>query len=318
MPITIVTEGSPQLGTGHLRRSATLARELQKQVPVTIWVLTTDETSKLAPGVAEWFDNLPLRVGPQPQFSREGLAILDLEADGHRRARAACRAASVPALALDYCDPHDLPEVTINLIDHSQAMADAYARAGRAADYHEGPAFALIRPSIQERRSAVNVEQTEQILVTMGGADPAGKSREAAMLLGARTATFVLGPLAPAVREAEIREASPTASVVRNPGNFEDLLAGADVVLTSGGGTMLEALCLGKPTVIFPQNEAERAHAAPLVAAGACVWPEELQRVLSDRDLRGGLAENAQREVDGGGVKRIAAAALSLHERVAR
>ena len=182
----------------------------------------------------------------------------------------------------------------------------------------------MIRPAIRERRGAARTSGgAAHVVVTMGGADPAARSLDAVRLLNrhagnGESVTVILGPLAPRALEAELRATNPRAAIVRNPTNFEELLSTADVLLTSGGTTLLEALCLGKPTVVFPQNAAESAHAKPLVDAGACVWAESLPQVLSDAGLRRTLAETALQKVDGRGVERIAAAALELERRAVR
>jgi spore coat polysaccharide biosynthesis predicted glycosyltransferase SpsG len=320
LPITIITEGSLALGTGHLRRSATLARSLARATQVRIWIL--DEHAP-TPDLERWFDGLPLEAGAEPRLERGDVAILDLEQPSHTAMWSRCASAGVTTLALDYCDPTQLPDLTINLIDHSGAMRAAYATAGRPADYREGPEYALIRPTILERRSPVPADvSVKHVVVTMGGADPAAQSLEAVKSLnwqsgGFDTVTVIFGPLAPRDLEAAVRAASPDAAIIRNPANFAELLSTADLVLTSGGGTLLESLYLGKPTVVFPQNTAESAHAERYVQAGACVWAGSLPQVIAEAGLRRSLAETAAQMVDGRGVERIAVAALELERRAA-
>ena len=318
--LIIITEGSPELGAGHLRRSATLAATLADRAPVRLWVLETDAAQMSISEVQDWFSGLSWEHGAAPRFHAGEVAILDLEPASHRRMWELCAQNGVPCLALDYFDPARLPDLTINLLDHSGAMRAACAAAGIPGSYHEGPGYALIRPSIRARRTPPAASAiVRRVLVSMGGADPRGRTLEAANLLARHTGaqvTVVLGPLVSGALETQVRAAAPANfSVVRNPASFEELLAEADVVLTSGGTTLLEALCLGKPVIAFPQNDGETAHAAQFVEKGACAWADSLPRVFEDAGLRRSMAEKAARELDGRGVERVAAVALELCKR---
>jgi spore coat polysaccharide biosynthesis predicted glycosyltransferase SpsG len=319
LALLIITEGSPTLGIGHIRRSITLAGALPRET--RLWLLGRETRQNVPAQTADLFEGLNWEAGPVPQVATGDAVILDLECESQRAMWERCSREGVACLALDYFDPMHLPDMTINLMDHSGSMRAAYTAIGRAGDYHEGPDYALIRPNIVARRSLAQTATVRRVVVTMGGADPGRQTAEAARILRAKLepgmeVTIILGPLVAEDLETEVRTlAGDRFRVVRNPSEFDDLLAGADVILTSGGTTLLEALCLGKPTVVFPQNVAETAHANLYVKAGACVWAESLPQVLSDAGLRQSLAAEAARRVDGRGVERIAAAAVELSKR---
>ena len=107
-------------------------------------------------------------------------------------------------------------------------------------------------------------------------------------------------------------KAPPSATLLRNPPDFDQQLAAADVVICSGGGTLLEAMALGKPAVVLPQTTAEESHARSHAETGACTFAESLPQVLNDETLRQSLMQAARRRVDGRGAGRIAELALKL------
>ena len=316
--ITIFAEGSATLGFGHVRRSITLAHELASTAAVKLCLIGAGDAAEVPADVQAHLRNLHWHHHTAlPPFEGK-LRILDMEPPSQRAALMA-PAPWTATLALDWFDPTILPTVTINLIDHSHLMAKAYAAAGRSSDYHEGPEYAIIRPSLlalKDSRRLPTPSTVRKLLITQGGADPAHRSIEALEMLHRHSVagmeiTLIVGPLVPGDYEKQIRAASPPGvQILRNPPDFDSHLAAADLVVCSGGGTLLEALALGKPAVVLPQTGAESSHARSHVEAGACVLANEFGRVLADADLRQKLAQNAIQRVDGRGVNRIAATAM--------
>lgn len=314
--ITLITEGYAKIGFGHIRRSITLARELARSVPVQIWVVS--ESSQLEEQIATHFKELNVRCGPLPD-QRSEVEIVDLEPDSARRHLSRTQG-KVSQLCLDYFNPEMLPAVTVNLFDHSGEMEAAYCAAKQSDCYMEGPEYAIIRPSIQYHRPLIPpvIVDVNHLVLTFGGADPAGNTLKALLHLkdfasSSTDITIILGPLTSSAYERQIRaQAPPNVAVLWAPDNYDAIVATADVVLSSGGGSLLESLCLAKPTVVFPQTTAEDKHARFHVQANACVLESDLHQVLSEPALRNTLAANAHSRVDGHGVERIAEMALKL------
>jgi len=300
----------------------TLAHALSRQVPVRLNILNDGTDRSLPDDALTHLDGIDWHLDYGPPEDNADVVILDLEQSGHLRCLKHPGARHQRCLALDWFNPSRLPSITVNLLDHSDQMRAAYAADARLNDYREGPDYAIIRPGILALRTAAPAaESVRSIVVTMGGADPSRRALEAVQKLHQMAAqhsrvTVIIGPLVPAAHEKDLRLASPgNFLILRNPIDFDQHLANADVVLCSGGGTLLESLSLGRPTVVFPQNDAEETHARFHVEAGACVFADSLRQVLADHGLRNSLVEKARRQVDGRGVERIAEAALELLHR---
>jgi spore coat polysaccharide biosynthesis predicted glycosyltransferase SpsG len=314
--ITIVTEGSHAIGFGHLRRSVTLAIALRERVRVSLLILSAGTADDLPLDVRMHLGEIPWRICTDISLEEAPVMVLDLDRGRHGWIAEKLFGARRASLALDWFNPEVLPQKTINLLDHSGRMRAAYEGAGRARDYFEGAEYAIIRPRILDAKGRVSAVAGEcKVVVTMGGADPGRRTLEGIELLGRGRleGTIILGPLVPNSYEQEVRAVCPVNfRVVRNPVDFDQYLAAANVVLCSGGGTLLEALCLGRPSVVFPQSDAEKRHAEIYVKGGACVFSEKLEMVLTDETFRVALSERAQERVDGRGVERIVDEAIGL------
>ena len=90
------------------------------------------------------------------------------------------------------------------------------------------------------------------------------------------------------------------------------LVARADVVITAGGVTLLEALNLGRPCVTFAIAENQRANCAAVGRVGAAVVTdatgaaESACALIDDADRRAYLSTNGAALVDGQGAGRVA------------
>jgi spore coat polysaccharide biosynthesis predicted glycosyltransferase SpsG len=239
------------------------------------------------------------------------------------------------ALALDWFLPEHRPAMTISLLDHGNVMGDAYAR--HAADttavpqLYAGADFAILKPQIldlarpgeiPQKKDALTTSESADsavsVLLTFGGSDPSGCTLSAAKMLVPLSrhidvVTIVLGALNETERSSvnELLGNIPH-QIVCNPDDFEQRLAYADVVLCGGGGTLLEAMYLGRPCIVFAQSPEEKAHAALYVSVSACVWPDRLADVLACAKLRSSLSYSAAQQVDGRGVDRIRSKLMEL------
>lgn len=318
--IQFVTTGSPSLGMGHLRRSATLAHEVAREAEVSVRLLALEEHAAGQPAIGTLLGGMHWEVGFGPRTSGFDLTVLDLPPVCQHGVISRLIHEGMRCLALDYFVPSLLPDLAINLADPRGVMQAAFVAANRAHDFNEGPQFAIVRPSLRLRRpaSANPAAEVTRVLVTMGGADPSGQTASAlerlAVLVPADVRVDVaMGALATTALEERVRTlADGRFQVHRDPALFDELLSAADVIVCSGGGTLLEALCLGKPAVVYPQNQAERLHAGRYVDEGACVWADRLPEVLQQVEQRRALAQQGLRLIDGRGVERIAAHVLDL------
>ena len=110
----------------------------------------------------------------------------------------------------------------------------------------------------------------------------------------------------------------PRVETLNVPGGLAAELAAADLVVTAGGVTMLEACCLGRPTVAFSIADNQSPALAGAAAAGAVLAADRTTaaavaaRLAADYEARVRLAISGRALVDGRGAARVATAIESI------
>jgi len=132
-----------------------------------------------------------------------------------------------------------------------------------------GPDY-LLFDSQKARQRAVPTEQAgPEILVSFGGSDPQGLTLKALAAIIQQTLpnlkfTVILGPgFRPIYQVNELVGDRANIQVVVNPPEIGPYLARCDLAICSGGQTLAELYCLGKPVIAI----ASAAHEAVTIAA---------------------------------------------------
>lgn len=177
-----------------------------------------------------------------------------------------------------------------------------------------GPRYAVVRPEFRLAEAKVRVRPPRwNVLVTFGGSDPTDLTDRVARSL--KYASNGLGPI-------DVTTLAPPLRHVERAGRFPvaEHMAAADLVVTSGGRTVHEAMAVGVPVVSLPVNHREAGRRAP---QGVVRLPlahtvsdeaiaETVARVLGDHELRIEMAAAGRAQVDGRGVERVAHAITAI------
>lgn len=186
--------------------------------------------------------------------------------------------------------------------------------SSRAKRTLAGTDFVLVDPRL--RALDPRPEQAvERILVTLGASPAAGHVREVAVSLAAAhpdlDVRVALGPwFDPAGMDG--------VEIVDAPDGLAEALAAADLVVTAGGVTMLEACVLGRPTIVLPIAPNQQRAVDALGGLGAVVVAraetvvDTVGRLIEDDAERTALGCRARASVDGRGAERAAAAIVEL------
>lgn len=272
------------LSFGHAARSLILAREAERRF-----------------GCAVEFVMRPIPEGTA-YVSRAGYPVHLLEAGDVRSEAELINRLAKPGkswLVYDRPDPgagFDLAdrlghETGLIYVDDARfeypARSDVYLNSGlsapgRLADRPSGQTRLLLGPDyfiFDERLLAdlpIRTPDRFNLTVTLGGSDPAGLTPQIAAALTELDLTgwfvrLIMGPGYPAeepIDPALIRAAGGEVELIRSPPNLIPYLAGADLVVCSGGRTLYESVYLKRPVlaVASAEHEAE-AIAAALDAA---------------------------------------------------
>ncbi len=284
MTIVLAFDEGPGIGLGHRRRVEGLAQELSRI------------------GFA-----VDLRVLREETIAGDAALVGDIVlVDSYRcRADDPSRVRAGTVIAIDDIER----DLAVDLVIDPDPGADARVHSAAAAVVAGAP-YALVDPALRALTPATINDAVQGVLVTTGGSDADG--------VGARIATH----LADALPGTEIWQVvgpwgsgtdDDRVTPVHAPDGLGPELAAADVVVTAGGVTMLEACCLGRPVVAFAivpgqaRAVAGAAHVGAVFAVDVSSASDVAARLVADVDARRRLATSARVLVDGQGAARVAA-----------
>jgi spore coat polysaccharide biosynthesis predicted glycosyltransferase SpsG len=283
--IDIWCDGNPRIGFGHIRRARTLADRLtldgatvrlRKYSPQrnSVFLKSTDD------------QRLPkISIFDTPENIDENLGLL--------------KEKGVLTVALDYFGSVS-PHINIAVFAHDTVRADYLSYVG--FDY------ILIRDEIFTLRSKSLSSRSNQVLIMVGGGDLLRQSHEAARRLAKQgfEVTLIQGPF------AGDQKHNDDYTVMHNPTNLPELLAGCGWLVASGGGSLFEGLCLGKAVHVLPQTSAEERIARYVESKGATLGVGlDSLRIYQESEIAR-VAKNGRNLIDGLGAKRISKIVGSL------
>lgn len=272
-----------------------------------------------------------------PGSTEDAAATADLVS--HRRARwvvvdgyhfgapyrEALRQQGAPVLAIDDTGegaPWRAADAILNQNLHAREAF--YATREPSTGLMLGPRWALLRPEfarLSERHRPTS-EVARRILVTFGGADPAGMAPLAARALS-RLAAGTVVTIVTGLADARGSESGSTSEdgieFVSQPEDFAGLLQQADLAVAAAGTTSWELACLGVPflAVATAPNQVEiaaslgRAGVARDVGWHADLSEERLRSEVTDLAADAGerrrMSESGRALVDGHGASRVVA-----------
>lgn len=275
----LVFDEGPGAGLGHRRRMEALAEALSRQPGVQV----TAAAAVTARADIVVVDSYLLRADDRERWDCITLAAVD---DLRR----------------------DL-KVDVVVDPNPGAEAGPHVSAGTVL---AGAAYALVSPPL---RPAGPVQAgVGSVLVATGATDVAGRGAEMAGAIAARLSDaeveVVVGPWGSP-------DVPPGVKALAAPLGLSGPLGRADLVVCSGGVTLLEALVRGRPTVAVVLADNQRQAVTGAVAAGAAVScpledvVETVAALACDLGRRRALSAAAQLLVDGRGPERVAAALVA-------
>ncbi len=288
------------MGTGHWMRTLSLAQAWTLCGGVVRFVTHLPPDDPLAtlaqhPGMETTFlesipasrEDLDATLTAVRDFNPQALVL-----DGYHfgaQYRAALTQTDTPLWVIDDLADEDLSSASGVLNQNLYASPEDYnGRISPETLLLLGPKFALLRPEFRSLRPAdVRIESvTSNVLITMGGADPANATLAvlnliARMKLPPLDLTVVLGAANPhgdSIAEAVQRlEEHHRVAILRHPSNLVERLLAADLVISAAGTTALELACLGRPAAIdrFPRSPVGRWKRSPPRRGGPRHAPRE-------------------------------------------
>jgi UDP-2,4-diacetamido-2,4,6-trideoxy-beta-L-altropyranose hydrolase len=276
-------DAGPAIGIGHLRRCLTLAAALSEQGCNVRLVckepLGPDIAFLVAPYTTHWLRNVHRDTNPHSAVDEElwdaeatlfvlgkrrtavSWIVVDSYRLGYRWERKVRDAGHRIFVIDDYRDRRHHADLLLS--DSETPFDPALNELARSARALVGGQYALVDPAYEFSGVAANrATGPKRILVSYGGGDPTGETLKALEAIRALSneerfrawvarVDIVAGLMNP--RSAAIvcaAENIPDVIVHKALPSLEPLMREADVVLTAGGNSMVEALALRKPCIV--------------------------------------------------------------------
>lgn len=304
-------------GFGHLARSGALLAASRRRGWRAELILE-------AADLAEVEDRVP----------PDAIVVPDRTAARRRRRRSASAHQGAAILACDLPDRRiaDLARAAADGFDltallngdpNDPAPADVVFLRGRPSDRAVradcvvvGYEYEVVRPGIQALRPPQpwRGRSIDRVVVSFGGSDPGRQTEELAATMGRIAMPETLLIAGPSFGESRIQDllrlARPPLSVVTEPDSLPALILDADLVISMGGQSILEALHLGRPVaairwadlgpdVTWLAEQGLVVELGPVEQAATA-----LERAIRSPRRLSELAEAGWRAIDGGGADR--------------
>jgi UDP-2,4-diacetamido-2,4,6-trideoxy-beta-L-altropyranose hydrolase len=335
--VAFVTEGSAEVGLGHVSRCLALARAVGAEGARSILVAPADpRVASLAahPPAAfvtwPWPDN--------PLGATDFLRALGAEAivvDSYKASPdflGGLHGAAPVVVAIDDLADRPLP---VDVVVNGSAAAESLPyRRVEGTRFLLGSRYALLDPDYAGVPERVADARVSRIFVSLGGGrwarEVAAAIRAADAVLDGGIVDVAAGPFSADAPEIDDAAGAARNHVVVHRDRFglRELMAAADVAVCGAGMTLYELSAVGTPAVVvqMSDNQGPNAEVFSLanaaVAAGAVEEPglggaiAAALRRLADPDARAGVAARARALVDGRGAGRVAR--QILHPAMAR
>ena len=336
MAVLFRVDGSPAIGLGHLQRCLSLALAL-RHFDVGCFFLTnnepivTDRVKRLdfngssLQTVESWTGDDIGRTLATADSQGCSAVVVDSDYEGADYLRQ-LRVAGFFVCAIEDIAPHSFPcQLVVNGDAHAHQLP-YYSSSGDTL-FLLGPEYSILRDEFWQIRPRVVNEGVENILVTLGGADPYNLAPRILSLLksvpGAFSVTAIIGPFFNNVKEveraAEVGRRSIT--LVQSPDAICNLMLEADLAISAGGQTLYELARAGCPTIavrmaanqdgqlqVFEESGFVRVAGRGDDDSVVHVIGDAVHSLLLDLQARNSMSAAGQRLIDGQGALRVAKA----------
>lgn len=320
MKVVIRADASTSMGTGHLMRCLAIAQALRDAGDEVILVSCAAHDDRL---FDHWIrEGVDIRsiAGPAGQLgdARATGEIVRSErsswliVDGYHFVREYGSLAAGSAM-LAWIDDHGTPSPSADLVVNGNLYAGEALYPGTSARLAVGARYALLR---REFRSAQGSISRSGIVLSMGGADPDGRTGSLMTALEAHRVRgrVVVGPAQRRRKEVRDIAAALGWEVLDAPADMAAVLGDCRLAVVGAGTTTLEALALGTPMVAVRIADNQRLLADELERRGLASVADgsdaeavaaEAAALLYDDERRALMTRRAEGVVDGRGAVRV-------------
>ena len=313
MTVVLRADAGPSVGSGHVMRCAALGLRMRKlghhvtlvtvDLPPAIrdWLSTCDiEVITLSPDVVTT-DVEELSKVTSTLESGDWLVVDHYERDESWEQRVERGAARLCVID-DLADRRHSCDVLIDVGMHALVGNPYRDLVPEGAELLLGPSFALLRPEFEGINPRERTGDVSRILVSLGGGDLVAD--EILKVLAAMAELADPRPEVLVVRDASLSStidpvaaSMPGVTCVDFIDDMPGMLAWADLVVGTCGGSSWERCLLGVPTIVCLTASNQRGDLDELSAAGAVLSVGDADATTVDEWVRALSSLIAQPEV---------------------
>ena len=267
--IALITEGSPEMGMGHVQQSLTLAQALREKASV---VFLTKSDSRVTDQIESFGFHVVKKTSEHEIFAAlselaPSVSIidrLDVPEDFARRIRETL--STKLAIFSNITQANRYAHISVTA-DYGSAFKNIrYVDEKTGALYFYGPRYWILREEFYRLRQEGKdfPGAIHKILLIFGGSDPLNVTSAVLDELLNMDKIFQVDVIVGSgfrfltqlddVMRSHLAK-SQRVRVFRNIRNVAEMMFKADLVMASPGLSLFEALCVGSPAIAIHQNE---------------------------------------------------------------
>jgi len=324
-------DGGSNIGMGHVQRCLALGSKLKKNGAEVLFICQKDEAirKKIEQEgfeVVALRNNIELKEDLRDTMNTiknhaADIVITDSYAlDGRYLAEVK---KLVPLLiSIDDLANTSFPsDIVINQNLHAKDLN--YRSSTGKTKFLLGPEYALLREEFSNLSKRRVNEKVENILITLGGADPLNLTPEILIISGKISRDFNITVIMGLFFEnkSEIKKASrrigKKVEFIYDSHEMSKIMFASDLAITGGGTTLYELAASGTPAISFCLAENQRKNVQGLNDYGTLINPgwgteidgvelrEKVTKLIDDFSSRARMSRLGRELVDGRGIERI-------------
>lgn len=320
MNILIRADGSLKIGLGHIFRCLTIADYFTKTYKsIKIYFITLSDPE---------LQNKLLRnyecIDPRKKFitneliKKSDLLISDI--------------LDTPNNYINHIKKEN-PLIKIVCIDNNTELkhiesadivfnANVFSKDGfnTETQYYVGPDYMILRDDFFFNCPKPIHDDVENLFISFGGSDEKGCTLNVLNVLKTvkkpLKINVVVGPMFQYLTDLiKLAKEDERIKIIQEPENIYELMNNADLAIIAAGITLYEISSLGVPSIVIPQVKHQLNIAEEFAKNGVCInlgcnptstkIKTNLEKLITDKNLRNNISANGREFVDGKGLKRF-------------
>lgn len=335
--IAIRTDGSPDIGMGHIMRCISLGKEFKR------WGCTVFFFSKYSDGInkirSEGFELIKIKNGKlnslenEPEFGADQIIALVeqfgidvLIIDSYNVSRQYFLQLKPYVKKLVYIDDINKYVYPVDILINGNITGE-YMKYEKYSDDETmllGPKYNLIRDEFKSLPSRAINKEVKEVMVTTGGSDAYNMNSKIVNMLisGENKKNFIINIVVGSAfknkKQLEnISKEHDNVVLHENVKRMSDIMLRSDIAISAGGSTLYELCACGTPTLAFIAADNQEELVNKMEELGyiqSLGWYNEIaednfagsfKAMYNDYNRRLGLSKKMQSLVDAQGTRRI-------------